>query len=351
MKTRTTYDAAYFRKALALVLPAVSARSTLPILSMVRVRSDFIQGSNGDLQIKVPLGSDGEQLDICIPADRLKAAAEVATGSLYISLEGPKCIIQAGRHKFSVPCLPGEQFPEMALKDAEGEFQSTTAIHMAIERVAVFAAVNDIRYYLRGVCIESTAKDAFATATNGWYAGNMALPVGLGSFAMIVPVAVAMSMGKVAPGRWQFTSQLVQIDNEDMQMIFKRVEGAFPDWRRIFPADAATIAVNRAELDQVVHLSRLTVANKIQGMRLTSAEGMLRLNLPGTDTTIDSEAVVTGGSGEQINTAVNGKLLATIIKAIPDENLVIGFQPGNPKSALKIVSSDGLTTILMPMRL
>lgn len=351
MTARTTYDAAAFRKSLALVLPAVSARSTLPILSMVRVSSAFLQGSSGDLQIKAPLAAEGDSLDICIPADRLKAAAEVAKENLSISLEGPKCLIQAGRHKFTVPYLAGEQFPEMALKAAEGEFQSTSAIHEAIERVAVFAAVNDIRYYLRGVCIESTAKDAFATATNGWYAGNMALPLGLGSFAMIVPVAVAMSMGKVAPGRWQFTQQLVQIDNEEMQMIFKRVEGTFPDWRRIFPADAATIAVNRLELDQVVHLSRLTVANKIQGMRLTSADGMLRLNLPGTDTTIDSEASVAGGSGEQINAAVDGKLLATIIKAIPDEDLVIGFQPGVSNAPLKIASSDGLTTILMPMRL
>lgn len=352
MKTRTTYDAAEFRKALALVMRAVEARSTLPILNMVHLSPGFLQGSNLDLQINVPVVSSGDDTpDICIPADRLKAAAEVAKDRLSIVVDDHKCIIEAGRHKFTVPFLPGQDFPQMALKDALGEFQSTADIHHAIERVAVFAAVNDVRYYLRGVCIESGDRGAFATATNGNYAGNMALPDGLGSFEMIVPIAIAASIGKVKPGAWKFSANLIQIENEDLSMIFKRAEGKFPDWRRIVPKDRANIVVNRAQLDEVVHLSRLTGNGKVQGIRLASAKGVLSLTCPGTDTTIDSEASVIGGTGDEINTAVDGKLLAIIIKAIMDEGLSIDFEPGAPASSLKIVSSDGLTTILMPMRL
>lgn len=125
-----------------------------------------------------------------------------------------------------------------------------TKIHLSqetiarISYVAQFSGIQDIRYYLNGVCIQNNSEGLYAVATNGHVLACAKLGDKLegDDFEIILPnsavkiVAACKDRCGLDLEHESVTNQ-VSIKTQDGAQTLKAVEGKYPDWRRIVPQD------------------------------------------------------------------------------------------------------------------
>ncbi|MEY9435534.1 DNA polymerase III subunit beta [Bradyrhizobium elkanii] len=348
---RTEFDTASLRKALALVSPAVAKASTLPILSSIRVRTGSIIASDLTMQVTAAVNGKGDAIDICLPADKLRAAAGLVSEKITLDIEGQFCTIKAGKSRFKVPYLPGADFPAIEETEPEAEFETTAAMHAAIGRVIYSAAVGDVRFYLNGVFLEGRDGVLTATATDGNGAATIRLGSNPKSFGAILHTATAELLSKAAPGTLGISRNTLVLQSDEARIVAKNVDGNFPDWRRIMPNQTPnSITVPRAALIQAVGLSKLARdSKKTRPIRLRAAQGVLTVTAIGLGgEQIESELPIDAEAGDPMDVGVNGDLFEPMLKTASEQQVTISWQDRN---CPLFTESGPLRAVLMPLRI
>ena len=144
-----------------------------------------------------------------------------------------------------------------------------------------FAGKNDIRRYLNGVCIEFRDTETVYVATDGFALGSYTVAQrNEGPATIIVPRGVVeriklhktrhdavLSVGDDGAARLVYAAQSVDVG-------FKPLDGVFPAWRRIVPAEVSNEPGNY----NVELLGKFVKANKVFG---ASAAGRFLLHQNG----------------------------------------------------------------------
>lgn len=159
----------------------------------------------------------------------------------------------------------------------------------------------DTRYYLKGVCLDSSKEGLIAVATDGHRLGKFEVPVAvkeindkgketwrasdkitLPSFSYIVPRSFVKRLGTLA--NHPFLREVctitikdgwVHYKDKDEGFSAKLIDGAFPDWRKVFPKETAnkeeSVAFSANYLSQIsaamkrAHGRNVPIALKIKG--------------------------------------------------------------------------------------
>lgn len=117
-----------------------------------------------------------------------------------------------------------------------------------LKAASLFAATNDIRYYLQGVCVETTDKrGALLIATDGHTlaladvsAYNMDNCTTYGRSSTIIPLELIMALKAPKQRDWQMVTITVDGDSVALELNGAtisgvRIDGKFPDWRLVIP--------------------------------------------------------------------------------------------------------------------
>lgn len=127
--------------------------------------------------------------------------------------------------------------------------QVITIDRKALKACALFAAKKDIRYYLNGVLIESTPLETRIVGCDGHTLGvhrSAAKGDNLGVFTGIIPLDTVTAILKwKSPVRSDdIPVTLTAQDNGEIRadycgqsIIFKCIDGKFPDYQRVIPAE------------------------------------------------------------------------------------------------------------------
>lgn len=327
---KAEFDTASFKRALGHVLPAVRKVHTLPILSHIRVRLGGIDGSNLSMQITAPVDGTGDPLNICVPADRLKAAVSVAGDKITFTEDRPGIwVVKAGRSRFTAQTLPGEYFPLIDETEPQTTFQSTESIGEAIERVAFASAKNDVRFYLNGVYLECDGRQIEVTATDGNMLATMAVAPHHNPFGVIIPNDAAGALAKVGPATWMIDRLLLLVESDDARIVVKGLDGKYPDWRRLMSGkNSSSATIPRQDLVDAVSLSRMTRdESKNRPIKLKVEGDVLRLHsidVGAADITTEIEGVSSEGP-MLLDCGFNGDLLEPLIKAVDEESITLAW--------------------------
>lgn len=349
---RTEFTTASFRRALNHVLPAVRKTSPLPILSHVRVRLGGIDGSSIDMQITAPVDGSGDPINACFPADRLKAAVSVAGDKIVFQEDRPGVfVIKAGKSRFTVPTLPGDDFPLIDETEPQATFQSTEAVGEAIARVAFASAKNDVRFYLNGVYLECDGQKIEATATNAGTLATMVAGQHHQPFGLILPSDVVEVLAKVGQATWMVSRLMVIVETDEARIVAKAIDGSYPNWRRLVNETVSSVSIPRQELAEAVTLSRMTRdASKNRPITLKVDGDIVRLHAVDSgaaDITTEISGVTSEGPGV-LNDGFNGDLLEPMVKAVDEEFFVMSWGRGDRSPYL--IRSGQFRAIIMPFR-
>lgn len=305
---------ATLQRAVESVYPAVQRVHVLPVLTHIHIRSGkggmTLTASDLKLQIVTNVGGEYPEMDVCVPADRLKSAVEVLTGELKFKV-GKMLTITGDRGLVRLPIMADTEFPLMKV---DGEVIAAFPFSLArdhMKRVAFAAAKKDIRYYLISVALISDGEDLIVASANGHVMAVCKLDTKLPKFEALIPpdiFAKIKDAETVKIGR-----QHAQFVGETANYTVSLIEGKFPDFARAFPNPDKAMRFNVSQMTGVAsQIGNLYDFKDDKFIRIKCGEKIM----VGADVDGQGGSFEIDGSGDELDANVRASYLVGILNNV-----------------------------------
>lgn len=362
--------------ALASIKASINARNTIPILANAlfeRSGEDLmISGSNLDIQITATCSAG-------IAADFIAFTAPYALFETAVKsmTDGPITVenvaaaggridgiaIKSGRARIKMPILPAQDYPKMKTdKLNHGVGLGVSSLKQCFRAVEFAMSTEETRYYLNGVFMHTHPEGLMFVATDGARLARRLMPMVdideekiTGIPAVIIPSDTVKTVSRLLPDAGNVAVRLsderIEFALSGLTIVSKLVEGTFPDYQRITPANNDKIIRLNGKLLAGAVGRVLTVNNtKGSGIRFTFADGAVRLvSKPGENGEAEDEmsADVEGN----LEIGFNGSFMLEVIDSLGSGDIEMKLgNPGDPAMIMRPSETNSFA-ILMPMRI
>jgi DNA polymerase-3 subunit beta len=359
-------------KSLSLVAGVVERRQTLPILANVLIvlEKDRLSLTGTDLEVelvgRVQLKSAGDSGEVTVPARKLlDICKSLPEGSnIDFSVKDGKVSVKSGRSRFTLSTLPAGEFPNV--EDSIGTHQLTLKqgqLKRLIDRTSFAMAQQDVRYYLNGMLWELDAKKVLrVVATDGHRLAMCTLPGkvavnGEGGAQVILPRKGVLELARLlmddaADISIIIGSNHIRAVTDDFTFTSKLVDGKFPDYQRVLPANPDKILMgSRQDLRQAFTRTAILSNEKYRGVRLKLTENTLDIVANNPEQEEAEETVSVEYSGDALEIGFNVSYLLDVLGVLSGEQ--VKFSLADPNSSALVEESEAGDSlyVVMPMRL
>jgi DNA polymerase-3 subunit beta len=362
-------------KPLQRVQGAIERRQTLPILAniLVVVKSQLLSLTGTDLEIemiaRVGLTQHATAGATTIPGKKLIDICKALPENAQISFEmaDNKVVVRSGRSRYSVACLPSENFPKVQESAGDVELSVKQGILRQLLEVTCFAmAHQDVRYYLNGVFMVFNQDEVRMVATDGHRLATMALPLRTHltqNLTVIVPRKAVIEMQRLfAEGDEEIGLVIgknhLRAVNTHTSFITKLIEGKFPDYQRVLPAAPPyQFEVSRELLKQALLRVSVLFTDKYRGVGLQFTSNLLRIIATTPDKDEVEDEVEIAYQGPSIEIGANASYLVEYLNIIKSEMVRVAFTDPNHVILFETQLNDAQQSpgrhsyVVMPMRL
>ncbi len=383
---------------------AVSARSTLPILSHILIATDEgrirLSSTNLEMGIHCWIGGRVEEegaiavpartiIDLinALPPDRVDLRREVRTMTLNV---------RCGRSDANIKGLDALEFPPIPVPE---EGAGPTPVHVsldseilrtAISQVAFAAATDEARPTLTGIHFRleegSGARGPSLTlaAADGYRLAVRRIPLPETSplpapFSIIVPartmVEWARICGEFARGREERPPVRITFAPDGNRILFQiqpptdapvqevvmssqLIPGNFPDYQQLIPRDRNTrLIAGTAELLKACQTAHIFARDNTNTLVLhihpgaDLEPGRLIVSATSAETGSDVTELDAAVEGEEVEIAFNVKFILDALSAINSPQVMIDIISHSNPGVIRPVGGDDFTYVVMPMTL
>jgi DNA polymerase III sliding clamp (beta) subunit (PCNA family) len=251
--------AAELKHALAGLSKVISHKSTLPVLGHLRVEPDgndavWLHGTDLDTFVtcRIPLRNTEDFPACIIPFEQLNKLVKTSKADIALVRENDgkfnvRYPLAGSVVKTPMPTIDLAEWPTApALKSSPSIMEDgfKTAFKQAME----CSSTDDSRYVLKGACLDVDQKDCHTVvATDGrhLYAANtFTFPL---KQSVIVPDRKFLNWaGFMEDGPWHLAVELdknsnpawIAFQSNRWRFITKAIDGSYPNWRQVVPAEA-----------------------------------------------------------------------------------------------------------------
>lgn len=367
---KLTIERSALLKSLSHIQSVVERRNTIPILSNVKLTAtadglamnatdmDMDMAETVVAEIAEPGATTAPAHTLYDIVRRLPDGAQVDMSVSDGALE-----LKAGRSRFSLACLPVEEFPVMSGGDMPVSFSlSSDSLKGLIDRTRFAVSTEETRYYLNGIFLHVASKggvDALkAAATDGHRLAcvDVALPDGAaGMPSVIVPRKTVAELRKLideAEGDIQLSlsESKIRFSFDNVVLTSKLIDGTYPDYERVIPADNdRTLTVPADTLAHAV--DRVSViSEKSKGVKILVGKGQITLSASSAENGSAVEELEADYDGEALEIGFNSRYLLDILQQISGDTVRLDFS--DPASPMVVVDAadESAVYVLMPMR-
>ncbi len=355
--------------ALQSVTGVVERRSTLPILANVLVakRGATLEftGTDLDLQMRTnaELGHGDAEVTTTVNARKLLEILKAMPGEQIttLTLNGEKLIVTGGKSRFTVQTMPAADFPlVVTAKDATATLQIEQKVLANLIREVQYAmAQADIRFYLNGLLFETEGNTVRVVATDGhrlaMVQADVSIPVEKSS--VIIPRKAVIELARLLKAD-SGTAEIVITPNQatfrfnGVEFTSKLVEGKFPDYRRVIPANHKTkITFERTMLLKALERSHLMCSEKFKGVQLTFTPNNLELRAVNAEQEEAREEIGIDYDGGELCIGFNVRFLIDALENMESDTVVVALAGSDASALLTNPDSPELRVVVMPMRI
>ena len=357
-------------KSLSHVQSIVEKKNTLPILSNI-----LIEAKNNSLILSAT------DMDISI-TDKLncniveEGSTTVSAHTLYdiirklpnlseieiISNDGKIMTLRSGKSKFSLGCLPKEDFPIIEIGDLENKLTINSQILLKLINKTRFAVSNEeTRYFLNGIYfhkVQRENKDLLSlVATDGHRLAKFDFEQNINDIpAVIIPKKTINEIFKLLTDFNEDikislnTNKIVFFIGESI-LISKVIDGNFPDYKRVIPSDnISTLTINRNLFSFAVDRVSTITTDKLPVIKLKILKDLINLSSMNNENGMATEDVPAKYDGPEIDIGFNSKYILEMINNLEDEDIVLNFKDSASPITAHEKSNPDLIYVLMPMR-
>jgi len=361
-----------FFKTLSHLQGIVDKKNSLPILSniLIEARDNELTLSSTDMDISII-----EKIDCSVSED---GSTTINSQILYdivrkidenceieiISNDGKLLTLRANGSRFSLACLPKEDFPIIDQNNSGVNININSRIIFKLIDKTKFAISNEeTRYFLNGLYFNINKEENKSIVTLVGTDGHR-----LAKFShyieenidevsgVIIPKKTIYELSKLLSEKDQ--SVLISISSnkiiftiDNIIFISKLIDGSFPDYKRVIPKDNSNILkVNREILLSAVDRVSTIANEKSPVIKFKLLQNVLNLNTINNESSTASEDLKINYNGNDIEIGFNSKYIMDIVNNLEDEEISINLKDNTSPIIATENSNGNLVYVLMPMR-
>ncbi|MEB9504170.1 DNA polymerase III subunit beta [Bacillus anthracis] len=376
---RFTIQKDYLVRSVQDVMKAVSSRTTIPILTGIKVVATeegvTLTGSDADISIEsfIPVEENGKEIvevnqsgSIVLQAKYFsEIVKKLPKETVEISVENHLMTkITSGKSEFNLNGLDSAEYPLLPQIEEHHVFKIPTDLLKHMIRQTVFAvSTSETRPILTGVNWKVYNSELTGIATDSH---RLALRK-----AKIEGIADEFQANVVIPGKslnelskiLDESEEMVDIVITEYQVLFRTkhllffsrlLEGNYPDTTRLIPAESKTdIFVNTKEFLQAIDRASLLARDgRNNVVKLSTLEqGMLEIssNSPEIGKVVE-EVQCEKVDGEELKISFSAKYMMDALKALDSTEIKISFTGAMRPFLIRTVNDESIIQLILPVR-
>ena len=360
-------------KAMSHVQSIVEKKNALPILSniLIEAKDNNIILSSTDMDISIT-----EKIECSIIEN---GSTTVNASTLYdiirklpenseielISNDGKILSIRSGSSRFSLGCLPKEEFPIIEYENEGVKINIDSQVFLQLIEKTKFAISNEeTRYFLNGLYfnLRKEEKNKFITivGTDGHRLSKIDYEnqnLSDETMGVIIPKKTINELSKLLS---ESTGQ-IEINLTSTKIIFyinnsvllsKLIDGNFPDYKRVIPLENNNILkVKRINFVEAVDRVSTINIDKLPVVKFKLLNNLMNISTSNNDNNTATEDIETDYSGDEIEIGFNSKYVLDMLNNLDDEEIILSFKDNSSPITATEKSNPNLVYVLMPMRI
>ncbi len=350
--------------ALTRVQSVVTARSTIPVLSNVLLQA----GDNGlrltttDMELTVNTDVVAEVTkrgETTLPAKRLHSVVrELPSQVVDIEVDAKNTAsLRCGTAFFKILGLPAEDFPDIPQPDGQQSYTLEKGVLKHMLRCVQYAAsVDETRYVLNGTLFSFRDQRLTTVSTDGRRLAlceqEVEFPAG-NELDMVVPAKtineLLRNLGDEGPLRITAAGNQVIFEAEGMRILSKLIEGNFPNYRQVIPAQCEErITFEREALLHAVRRVALVTNEQSNNIKLTFGENQVEVLSATPEIGEANERIPAKYNGPPMTIAYNPEFLMAPLRVLDSDEVYLELTDALSPGVLK--ADIDFLYVIMPMR-
>ena len=347
----------------------VSSRTTLPILSNV-----LLQAAEGQLELTatdldVTISCKLEATiknpgTITLPVKKLfSIVRELGAQEIDLEVDDKNgCKLRAGSSYYRMNGLPAEEFPPL---HKFGECRSLKLpqdkVKGMLRRTCFAVSSDETRYVLNGIFFSFKEHKFTMVATDGRRLALTDEDVDFGeeSVEFIVPTKAINELSRLLHPSGE--AQISVTDNQasfelkgeqgqNALLITKLVEGNYPNYRQVIPADSGErIPLVREELLQALRRAEIMTSEKSNSVRMSFSKNNLAITANTPEVGEARESLAINYKGPDLAIAFNPTYLMDPLKALDQDEVFLELTDELSPGVVRI--NGPFLYVIMPMRM
>jgi DNA polymerase-3 subunit beta len=367
------------------IVSVIEKRQTMPILSNVLlvVEEDQLILTGTDLEIQIiakitiQVDSPGsitvparKFLDICrllpngaelkfelqedIVSDDVYSGSQSGTGAIKVK-------IASGRSRFSLNCLPADNYPEFAESELENHlFINAGKLKNAFDKTFFCMANQDVRYYLNGLLFHVSNSKLKLVASDGHrlsiYEDILDQPTGFEA-RIILPRKGVLEFNRLLDDpetelKIEFSSNNIRVFIKNLVFSAKLVDSKYPDFSKVFQQEFFNqIHIQRQVLKDALTRVAILSNEKFKGVTFDITTESLKISTHNPEHDEAEEELLIEYIGEPLSIAFNAQYLLDAVSNLDSELAVLTVANNASCCFIDEPGDSGYKFIVMSMRL
>ena len=368
---KLTIERAALLKSLAHVQSVVERRTTIPILSNVRLEAAGgtlgVTATDMDLAVVERVGATVGQEGATTASAHLlyDIVRKLPDGAqVEIAVADDRLALVSGHAQFALPSLPADEFPVMS----EGEYShrfsiAAKALARIIDKTRFAISTEETRYYLNGIYLHAPEglDEAVlrAVATDGHRLSRVDGPLPDGAAGMpgvIVPRKTVSELRKLideaeSDVEIAVSESKLRFAFDEIVLTSKVIDGTFPDYQRVIPTDNENVLEVAGEtFRNAVDLVATISTEKTRSIKLSLSHNRLVVSANSPDSGSATEEIPVDYDAADIEIGFNSRYLLEMAGQVDGENIRFLMADSASPTLLRDTGDSGALYVLMPMR-
>jgi DNA polymerase III subunit beta len=360
------------------VMKAVSSRTTIPILTGIKIVATeegvTLTGSDSDISIEsfIPTEEAGDEIV------KIKETGSIVLQARFFSEIVKKLpedtveievqnnfltIIRSGKSEFNLNGLDAEEYPHLPQIEEENVFRIPGDLLKNMIRQTVFAvSTSETRPILTGVNWRLENNELICIATDSHRLAMRKATIeseNRGSYNVVIPGKSLNELSKILDD----SNDLVEIVITDNQVLFKTkhllffsrlLEGNYPDTTRLIPTDSKTdvVVTTKDFLQAIDRASLLAKEGRNNVVKLSTLPGgiiEISSNTPEIGKVVE-EVQSHSIEGEELKISFSAKYMMDALKALEGSEIKISFTGAMRPFLIRNLDDDTSLQLILPVR-
>jgi len=349
---------------LQIVQNVVSTRTTLPILgnALVQAADGKLVISTTDLDTGIRASVEAEVIKggaTTLPARRLfSIIRELPAAELTLEVDSKQiATITSGASFFKIIGLPEEDFPPFPKGDGAKSFKISQGVFRdMLKRTAYAISTDESRYVLNGVLLSFKDNKLSLVATDGRRLAlveqDLEFPKG-SEVEAILPTKAVQELQRILrdeePLNISFAENQVSFDLGTTFLYSKLIEGNYPNYKQVVPAEAKErIVLEREIFLNAVRRVALLSSEKSNSVKLIFTKNNLDITANTPEVGEAKESLPISYKGKDFSIAFNPEFLMDPLKNLEADEIFFDFIDELSPGVIKY--QRPFLYVIMPMR-